>query len=708
MLTIADLVNLKTSWITRELAETAGMERVTSPEGARLAGRNGSGDYSGLVIPYTWPGDNAPREFCLRLDHPELEQKPDGTTKEKQKYIFPPGRSNILYTPPGVTPEMLADCSLPVLIAEGVKKALAFWRLATEGREQPRFLPVAISGCWNWRGTVGKANGPDGRRQPVKGPIPDLARIAWQGRTVFICFDSDRQNNGSILAAERGLAQDLKSRGAVVKIIELPDLPGLEKTGADDFLAHPDGGPERMLALIEGAREFEPDLLRYSFNDAGNSERIDALYGPEIRYCHAIKKWLFWTGILWLIDTIGHLQKLAKLTITEFHKQAVKVNSEAGEPFARRSLDARRVDSALYLLQCELPILIDELDRNPHLLNFQNGTVDLRTGELLPHRPEDFITKSIGYEYNPEAKCPQFLAFLWRIMGLEGNEERAGRLIRFLQTAIGYSLIGITIEKIVLICWGTGDNGKSTLLELFRVLLGDYAATINVDSLMAKQIGNNELADLADLRGARFVRSSETEQGQRLNEARLKRITQGMGIIRTCRKYENMIEFPETHTLWIDANHKPNVRGQDNAIWNRLALIPFEVTIPKSEQDQNLGTKLLTEAEGILTWAVAGAVRWYAEGLERPPEVNEAVAAWRAEADPLTDFIEERCELRPDSWILSGELWNEYEHWAETNGVDTLTRSTFNARLEGKGCKPGRHTIEHKTRRVFEGIVLKP
>ena len=129
------------------------------------------------------------------------------------------------------------------------------------------------------------------------------------------------------------------------------------------------------------------------------------------------------------------------------------------------------------------------------------------------------------------------------------DPERANRLIHFLQTAIGYSLFAITIEKIVFFCCGIGDNGKSTFLELFRVLLCDYAATININSLMAKQVGNNELADLADLRGARFVRSSETEQEQRLNESRLKRITQGMGIIRTRRIYEDFINFPETHTL---------------------------------------------------------------------------------------------------------------------------------------------------------------
>lgn len=707
MLTPGDLEMLARSWITPEIAEANGLFRVSSAEGAELIGRNRNGDYAGIAIPYFLPGADTVREYQLRLDHPELELTPSGTTREKAKYLFPPGRSNILYTPRGATPEMLADITLPVIFCEGAKKAIALWRLATEGRDYPRFLPIAVSGVWNWRGTVGKGPSSDGSRTDIKGPIADLDRIPLQGRTVFIGYDSDKSRNTSIQAAEREFAKELKSRGAVVRLIELPDLPGLDKTGADDFLAHQDGGPDRMLALIQAAREYEPDLLRYPHNDAGNAERIIALYGHKIRYCPTTKKWFHWTGTHWETDTTGVVQKYAKLTLTEFHRQSINAKDEAAESFARRSLDARRIDSALYLAQCELPILIPELDSNPHLLNFENGTVDLRTGRLYPHKPEDFITKLIKHQYKPDAKCPGFLTFLWQIMGLEAHgEERAGRLIHFLQTAFGYSLIGTTIEKIVLICYGMGDNGKSTLLELWRVLVADYAATINIDSLMAKQVGNNELSDLADLRGARYVRSSETEQGQRLNEARLKRITQGMGVIRTCRKYENMIEFPETHTLWIDANHKPGVRGQDNAIWNRLALIPFDITIPKSEQDPNLGAKLLAEAEGILAWAVQGAVRWYSEGLQRPQEVNEAVAVWRAESDPLKDFLEEFCDLKPDLWCLSGPLWQKYEAWAESSGIDPLTRSVFNKRLLAMGCKTGRRKVDGKVQRSIEGIGL--
>src|SRR5262249_34328108 len=152
----------------------------------------------------------------------------------------------------------------------------------------------------------------------------------------------------------------------------------------------------------------------------------------------------------------------------------------------------------------------------------------------------------------------------------------AERMISYLQRAIGYSLTGSTEEKVVFMAFGSGNNGKSTFLSLFFRLLQEYAVLLLIETLMAKQETTNSQADLADLRGARFVMTSETEEGQRLAEGKLKRITQGMGEIKAVRKYENPITFPETHKLWMDANHKPVVRGTDNAIWNRLHPIPFE------------------------------------------------------------------------------------------------------------------------------------
>jgi putative DNA primase/helicase len=239
-------------------------------------------------------------------------------------------------------------------------------------------------------------------------------------------------------------------------------------------------------------------------------------------------------------------------------------------------------------------------------------------------------------------------------------------------------------------CLGKGDNGKTTLLSLFLRLLKEYAVLLQIDTLMVRQESNNTQADLADLRGARFVMTSETEQGQRLAEGKLKRITQGMGKIKATRKYENPIEFDETHKLWMDANHKPEVRGTDNAIWNRLHLIPFDVTIPKDEIDRGLPAKLLGEAPGILSWAVEGAVRWHREGLSKPERVDVAGKEWRKESDQIGRFIRERCLTRRSAQAKARELYLAYKLWAEEGGERFATETAFGSRVTDLGYEKKR------------------
>jgi putative DNA primase/helicase len=270
----------------------------------------------------------------------------------------------------------------------------------------------------------------------------------------------------------------------------------------------------------------------------------------------------------------------------------------------------------------------------------------------------------------------------------EAALDRADRLIAYFQKAFGYALTGVTSEKVIFIFHGSGNNGKSTLLSTFLKILEEYAVLLQIDTLMMRQESNNTQADLADLRGARFVMTSETEEGQRLAEGKLKRITQGIGKIKAVRKYENPIEFYETHKLFMDANHKPVVRGSDNAIWNRLHPVPFSITIPPEEIDAELPAKLLAEAEGILAWAVSGTLRWRREGLGKPPEVEDAGARWRAESDPLREFVEDCCIVRPGLSLKAAVLWQAYEKWAEENGErHVLNRKKFADRLQALGCE---------------------
>lgn len=440
-----------------------------------------------------------------------------------------------------------------------------------------------------------------------------------------------------------------------------------------------------------------PNLLTgFEPEDVGNAQRLIAMYGPRLRYCHAFNKWLAWDSCRWEVDDRDHVRELTHRTMTEFAMQAVKANNEALTKFAAGCRKGARITNAMREAQPYLAIKPAELDTHSDLLNFKNGTLDLKTGRLIPHDQEHFITKLIHYDYRPDATCPTFLAFLKRI-----TEKHPG-LIGYLQKALGYSLTGHTIEKAVFLLHGRGDNGKSTLLSLFLKLLEEYGVLLQIDTLMVRQESNNTQADLADLRGARFVMTSETEEGQRLAEGKLKRITQGMGRIKATRKYENPVEFPESHKLWIDANHLPIVRGTDNAIWNRLHPIPFDVTIPKEEQDPELPNKLIAEAEGILTWAVAGAIRYFRERLGKPPDVEQVGQAWRAESDQVGRFIAEICIVGEYAQVKARQLYSAYRRWAEESGERAITETAFGLRIVEEFPKD--HT---NVGAVYRGIGLR-
>jgi hypothetical protein len=236
-------------WITPELAAQQSIRRVTSHDGAEAMGRNGAGDYAGLLIPNVWPGTDRPREYRLRRDHPEVEYRADGSTREINRYLSPLGRSNLFYFPLGVTPEMLTDSSIPVILTEGEFKAIALWRLSTWQSDRPRFLVVGIGGVWNWRGCIGKTVDADGERVDVKGVIADFARLTWRKRGTLILFDSDSDTNGSVKAARALLGRELRSLVAKVAFFDWPKPPAAK--GIDDWLAL--SGPAAVLPYIEAA-----------------------------------------------------------------------------------------------------------------------------------------------------------------------------------------------------------------------------------------------------------------------------------------------------------------------------------------------------------------------------------------------------------------------------------------------------------------------
>jgi putative DNA primase/helicase len=478
------------------------------------------------------------------------------------------------------------------------------------------------------------------------------------------------------------------------------------------------------------------NLLSFPLTDSGNAERMASLFGSDIRYCHEMRRFLVWDGCRWNPDNSRQVNYYAKETARLLFAQAGSLPEEqkqqleyrqAVERHARKSESAKCRRDALECLSAEqtrIPIHEPQLDPDPLLLNCLTGTIELRTAELREHRQEDLISKLIPIEYDPRAECPIFMRFIHQIMGhmnpdAEPTEETL-QLVRYLQQAFGCAATGKP-EKVLFVFYGDGNNGKTTLVEIIRAALGDreYAGEVNIDSLMVRPkeaASSNAInSDLADLRGCRFVSSSEVEEGQRLSLSRVKYLT-GLGQIKARRLGQDWITFKPTHKLFVDANHKPIISDPNDAIWNRVKCIPFEIRIPDHLIDTELPAKLRTELPGILRWIVEGAMRYLKEGIGEPPAtVRTATAGYRQESDVLAEFLEDRCivDLKDGNcWVAVAELWPTYFKWAESTGQKyPLPKSNFDERIKRMGCKQERpyRTPGRKGERVraWMGIRLK-
>lgn len=396
--------------------------------------------------------------------------------------------------------------------------------------------------------------------------------------------------------------------------------------------------------------------------DSGNAERFAAQHGANVRFCHPWGKWLVWDGRRWKIDDTGEVERLTKATVMRIHGEASQVIDDGLRQevakHARVSESVSRRTALLRLSQSEPPIPVSpgSLDADPWLFNVENGTIDLTTGELREHRREDFITKAAPVEYDPAATAPTWLEFLNRIFA--GDRD----LIAYMRRFCGYALTGDVSEQVLPIFYGTGANGKSTLIETMMALLGaDYSAKAPRDLLLANR--NNHPTELTILHGRRLVVCTETEDGCRVAESQVKELTGG-DTISARRMREDFWQFKPTHKVVLVANHKPAVRGTDHAIWRRLALVPFTVTIPPEEQDRRLLEKLRRELPGVLRWCVAGCLLWKGNGLGRPQAVERATAGYRTEQDVLGGFLAECCVLDPGARASAKALLDGYRDWS--------------------------------------------
>ena len=418
----------------------------------------------------------------------------------------------------------------------------------------------------------------------------------------------------------------------------------------------------------------------FNLTDLGNAARLVHRHGRNLRYCWLWRKWLVWDGKRWVKDDTGEVYRLAKDTVASIYREAAAApddeDRKALAKHAMRSEAGARIKEMVDLARSDVPVMPDELDASPDLLNTESGTIELRTGELREHRREDLITKLAPVEYRPDATAPAWDAFLERV--LPGEELR-----RFVRRASGYSATGDTSEQCMFINHGGGANGKSTFQEAIAAALGDYAMRAPTEMLLTKRSGGIP-NDIARLKGSRFVASSETEEGRRLAESLIKDLT-GQDTVTARFLWTELFEFTPTHKLWLSTNHKPEIRGTDNAIWRRIRLIPWSVTIPPAEQNKKLPATLRRELAGILAWIVRGCLEWRREGLQAPDEVRRATGQYRAEMDVLAGFLAECCELDTGHWEYAKDLYECYKRWCDENGERPEPQRKFGGRLGERG-----------------------
>jgi len=439
-----------------------------------------------------------------------------------------------------------------------------------------------------------------------------------------------------------------------------------------------------------------------SLTDLGNAERLVAGHGDDLRYCDAWGKWLVWDGGRWKIDDTGEVVRRAKLTVRAIYVEASRrADPQTRKAVARWALASEsraRIDSMIALARTQDTVAVRpaDFDADPWLLNCKNGTVDLSTGELRPHRRQDMLTKTTGIEYDPQAEAPLFLRFLERI--LPDPEVR-----RYVQKWSGYALTGVIREHRLPVWWGSGSNGKSTLIGALLGALGDYAKQMAPDILVVKQHDEHPTA-LADLFGARLVATIEVGEGKRLAEALVKQLTGGDRMKARFMR-QDFFEWEPTHKIVLVCNHRPGVRGGDNGLWRRIDLVPFTVTIPEDEQDAELPEKLRSEYPGVLRWMVEGCLLWQAEGLGRPAAVREATEEYRTEMDVLGEFIAEQCVLKPSASVTVQDLYAAYTAWCEAEHEQPVSKKMFTQRLRDRGIASGR--TPHHDARVYRGIGLR-
>jgi len=425
------------------------------------------------------------------------------------------------------------------------------------------------------------------------------------------------------------------------------------------------------------AQEISEDELALEFTEAN----------PNHRWVDAWHKWFYWTGQVWREDSTLHVFDLVRQFIRNYSWVSDKPRD------LRRATTIAAVEK-LARSDRAYSAVTDQWDADPMLLNTPSGMVDLRTGQVHEHSAEKYCTKITGTEL-ALGQCPRWLRFLDDIC------KKDAELIAFLRRVSGYCLSGDTREHALFFLHGFGGNGKSTFLNVLKGVMGDYATDAPMETFTASK-GDRHPTELAKLNGARLVVATETEEGRRWAESRIKQLTGGDRVSARFMR-QDFFEYVPQFKLVIAGNHKPRIQNVDVAMRRRLHLVPFEASFQGDKRVTDMEEQLKDEWAVILGWMVEGFLEWQNQGLNPPASVSEATEHYFTNQDMLSEWRAERCETGPGKWETPTRLFASWREFAKAAQHPVGERSSFNDRMEAAGF------MQHRDRekgRHWQGISV--
>ena len=570
-----------------------------------------------------------------------------------------------------IAAEWAEDTSVPVLLTEGIPKADAV--LSEALRTGVQLVPIALTGVTMGYHAAGSVDNPTDRPVLV---AETLGRIPWAGRTVFLAFDADWAVNKMVKSALATTAKLLTAEGATVYMVCIPATETDPKRGIDDYLAAARAaGEDAPLAVLLNELTLNPaqaeTLTRYySADDTGRGDRLasqclsekDALFNTDSR------TWVHWNGQVW------ERQAEALLTRRAMELTERDVDNQQNYKQGRSRLALR---AAVDLAATHADIAVNELDFDcePNLLNVKNGVIDLLTGELLAHDRAYKMTKQSGTTYDKNAESPTFMKFLDETFG------RDQELIDYAQRAFGSALFGEVREEFLIVCTGTGRNGKGALLKALSFAMGlDYVVTLNPRILLGEMTDE----ELAELVGKRLAIMQETKAGQSMDTSALKKFASGDPL--SARKlFKDRFTFNPSHTGIFITNHLPNIPEQDRGTWRRIKPIPFNNQVSDEDENGDLGAMLQLEAGGILAWLVRGALAFRESGLGTCTAVTELLESYMSAGDTLGQFLEEYCLVDPTSKANRSVTYRAFQSFCMEHGIRAWTQRSLVAALGERG-----------------------